>query len=148
MYIFKEIKINKNVAIRNYSSSDNKYIKLNEWGIWVKINLNDKSMTKEEKAAAAKITTRCQGVVPNDIIEGGPETKGIIAKYGCAEITQDKSNRSVNVLAKYKHNVKINFNFKQYLNDKSVYSEPKQSNMFDIDVNTLPKSRHGIPILS
>ena len=144
MYIFKEIRINKNVAIRNYSSSDNRHIKLNEWGIWIKMAPTSKTMTKEERIALSKITTRCQGVVPDELIDG---SGGIIKKYGCAEITQDKGNRSVNVLKKYKHGVKVDFDFKQFLNDRSIYSEPEATNMFDIDTSKLPKTKLGIPIL-
>jgi len=144
MYIFKEIRINRNVAIRNYSNSDNKNIKLNEWGIWIKMNSNYKTMTKEEKIALSKITNNCQGVVPNELIDG-PD--GIIKKYGCAEITQNKGNRSVNILKKNKRNVKIDFDFREFLNDKSIYSEPRTTSMFDIDTSKLPKTKLGIPIL-
>ena len=141
MYIFKEIKINRSAAIRNYSESDNKHIKLNEWGIWIKMAPKSGTMTREEKIALSKITTRCQGVVPDELIEN------IIRKYGCAEITQSKQNRDVNVLKKYKHGARIDFNFKEYLYDRSIYNEPEATNMFDIDTSKLPKTRLGIPIL-
>jgi len=141
MYIFKEIKINRSVAIRNYSESDNRHIKLNTWGIWVKMAPTSNNMTKEEKIALSKITTRCQGVVPEELIPG------IIKKYGCAKITQSKSNRSVNILQKYKHGARIDFNFKEYLYDRSIYTEPEATNMFDIDTSKLPKTKLGIPIL-
>jgi len=144
MYVFKEIRINKNVAIRNYSSSDNKNIKLNEWGIWIKMNPTSKTMTKEEKNDLFKITNKSQGVVPDELIDG---PNGIIKKYGCAEIIQSKGSRSVNILKKFKHNVKINFDFRKFLNDKSIYKDSEPTNMFDIDTSKLPKTRLGIPIL-
>lgn len=141
MYIFKEIKINRSVAIRNYTESDNKYIKLNEWGLWIKMAPTSDNMTRDEKIALSKITTRCQGVVPDELIED------IIKKYGCAEITQSKSNRDVDILKKFQRNKRIYFNFKDYLYDISIYSDPEVANIFDIDVSKLPKTRLGIPIL-